>query len=57
MIKDGPRKWSPTSIRRQTTPCMLKIAELKPVGEWNATRIIVDYPHVEHWLNGEKVYV
>ncbi len=30
-------------------------AVVKPVGEWNATRIIVDYPHVEHWLNGEKV--
>ena len=30
-------------------------AELKPVGEWNSTRIIVNYPHVEHWLNGVKV--
>src|SRR5437588_8782380 len=25
---------------------------LKPVGEWNATRIIAKGPHVEHWLNG-----
>jgi hypothetical protein len=30
-------------------------AEVKPVGEWNSTRIIVNYPHVEHWLNGVKV--
>jgi hypothetical protein len=30
-------------------------AELKPVGEWNTTKIIIDYPHVEHWLNGTKV--
>ncbi|GAA0877086.1 DUF1080 domain-containing protein [Algoriphagus jejuensis] len=30
-------------------------AEVKPVGEWNTTKIIVHYPHVEHWLNGKKV--
>lgn len=28
--------------------------ELKPVGEWNETRIIVKGAHVEHWLNGVK---
>ena len=30
-------------------------ATVKPAGEWNSTRIIVNYPHVEHWLNGKKV--
>ncbi|RDC58799.1 3-keto-disaccharide hydrolase [Adhaeribacter pallidiroseus] len=30
-------------------------AEVKPVGEWNTTRILVNYPYVEHWLNGKKV--
>ncbi|WP_339790895.1 DUF1080 domain-containing protein [uncultured Imperialibacter sp.] len=30
-------------------------AEVKPAGEWNTTRITVNYPHVEHWLNGVKV--
>ena len=30
-------------------------AEAEPAGEWNSTRIIVNYPHVEHWLNGAKV--
>jgi hypothetical protein len=28
---------------------------LKPVGEWNSTRIIANGAHVEHWLNGFKL--
>jgi hypothetical protein len=28
---------------------------LKPVGQWNTTRIVVNGAHVEHWLNGKKI--
>lgn len=28
------------------------VAASNPIGEWNHARIVVDGPHVEHWLNG-----
>lgn len=28
---------------------------LKPVGDWNVTRIVAKGAHVEHWLNGFKL--
>lgn len=28
--------------------------KLKPVGEWNSSRLVVKGNHVEEWLNGEK---
>jgi len=28
---------------------------LKPVGDWNRTRIVANGSHVEHWLNGVKL--
>jgi len=29
--------------------------KLKPVGEWNNTKIVVNGTHVEHWLNGRTI--
>lgn len=29
--------------------------QLKPVGEWNSSRILLNVNHGEHWLNGIKV--
>lgn len=28
---------------------------LKPVGDWNSSRVVIQGNHVEHWLNGAKV--
>jgi hypothetical protein len=28
---------------------------VRPAGEWNVVRLLVQGPHVEHWLNGTKV--
>jgi hypothetical protein len=32
-----------------------RAGHLKPVGQWNATRIVGRGAHIEHWLNGTKL--
>ena len=32
-----------------------KDKKLNPAGEWNSSKIVVDGPRVEHWLNGELI--
>jgi hypothetical protein len=35
--------------------CPVPRGVVRPAGEWNAARIVVNGHHVEHWLNGVKV--
>ncbi|MCD4771882.1 MAG: DUF1080 domain-containing protein [Bacteroidales bacterium] len=47
------KDWQMTAANYAMHPA--KDAKIKPLGEFNTTKIIVAGNHVEHWLNGEKV--
>ena len=60
MIDDRSDKWKKLRAESKTASFyqVLPPADdkpLKPVGEWNASRIVVQGNQVEHWLNGKKV--
>jgi hypothetical protein len=46
-------KWMTASFYDVLPPSADK--PIKPAGEWNSSRVLVNGNHVEHWLNGAKV--
>lgn len=60
MLDDNGHPDGKKSAKRQTAS-LYDIKEpsenkpLKPVGEWNQSKIVVQGNQVEHWLNGERV--
>ncbi len=60
MIDDSSAKWKDLPANATTASFYAVLAPaadkpLKPAGEWNSSRIIVQGQRCEHWLNGRKV--
>ena len=60
MIDDLSPKWNKLHAKALTAAFYEVLPPaadkpLKPAGEWNRSRILVQGQHVEHWLNGRKV--
>ena len=52
----GPlEEWQNGGANYAMNPADTTQKELKPVGEWNSSKIVYNNGHVEHWLNGKKV--
>ncbi len=51
--QDGKRNVTSAGALYDIIPPSAKV--VKPVGEFNQVRIIVNKNHVEHWLNGTKI--
>lgn len=60
MADDAGDRDAASNPARSTASLYSKLApatskHLKPIGEWNESRVVVNGAHVEHWLNGDKV--
>lgn len=60
LLDDSDEEYAGKLKASQYTGCLYDLfapenTKLKPLGEFNTSRIIVDGNHVEHWLNGQKV--
>ena len=51
--KIGPHR--STGAFYDVIPPDAAMKKVKPIGEWNDSRVVVSGNHVEHWLNGAKV--
>ena len=51
---DNLEDWQKAAANYAMHPA-LPTKKLKPVGQYNLSRIVVNKGHVRHWLNGEKV--
>ncbi len=47
--------WQQAGANYAMNPADNAKKELKPVGEWNTSKIVYDDGHVEHWFNGQMV--
>ncbi len=53
--KVGRDRWAGANYALNIPDSTIYAEVEKPAGSWNHSRLVVNGPHVEHWLNGKKV--